>query len=123
MTARADQTGWVLTHLDDVCSDLSVFHGVRDASRLDAVTFHKLTYRLAAYQGAVAARAAAQQAEATVTVTATVGACGSPRRDADVRARFRAAQAMPVASAAELMAAVAPVSGLPAVGTITSVPG
>ena len=91
----------MLAHLDDVCSDLSVFHGVKDASRLDAVTFHKLVYRLAAYQGAVAARAAAQQERGS--------GAGSPRAvqpggSADVRARLRASQAMPVASAAELMA-------------------
>ena len=109
----------MLTHLDDVCSDLSVFHGVKDASRLDAVTFHKLTYRLTAYQGAVAARAAAQHERGSSS--------GSPRAaqpggSADVRARVRAAQSMPVASAAELMAAAAPVSGLPALATITRVP-
>ena len=110
----------MLTHLDDVCSDLSVFHGVRDASRLDAVTFHKLVYRLAAYQGAVAARAAAQQEQGKGGGTLRAAEPGS---GADVRARYRAAQAMPVASAAELMAASASVSGLPALGTITRVPG
>jgi hypothetical protein len=95
---------------------------VRDASRLDAVTFHKLVYRLAAYQGAVAARAATQQAHASSNGNGG-GRTVTPGSDADVRARFRAAQAMPVASASELMAAAAPVSGLPAVGTITRVPG
>ena len=90
--------------------------GCKDASRLDAVTFHKLVYRLAAYSGAVAARAAAQQERGS--------GAGSPRAvqpggSADVRARLRASQAMPVASAAELVAASAPVSGLPALGTIT----
>ena len=99
-----------------------MFHGVRDASRLDAVTFHKLVYRLAAYQGAVAARAAAQQERGSGASNGG-GRTVAPGSDADVRARLRAAQTMPVASAAELVAASAPVSGLPAVGTITRVPG
>jgi hypothetical protein len=121
VTARADQTVWVLGHLDDVCSDLSVFHGVRDASRLDAVVFFKLAYRLPAYQGAVAAAVARQQRERDGDGAALRGGRGGGVVDA--RARFRAAQAMPVASASELAAAAAPVSGLPALATITRVPG
>ncbi|MEV5710179.1 hypothetical protein [Actinoallomurus sp. NPDC052274] len=41
-------------HLDDVCSDLSVFHRVDDVLALDAVTFWKLAWRLPAYQGRMA---------------------------------------------------------------------
>jgi hypothetical protein len=42
-----------LEFLDDVCSDMSVFHGVRDITTLDGPTFFKLAFRLPAYQGAV----------------------------------------------------------------------
>jgi hypothetical protein len=42
-------------HLDDVCSDMSVFHRVDDVYDLDAVTFFKLAWRLPSYQGRMAA--------------------------------------------------------------------
>lgn len=41
-------------HLDDVASDMSVFHRVDDVTELDAVTFWKLAWRLPAYQGRMA---------------------------------------------------------------------
>ena len=44
---------WVYLLLDDVCSDMSRFHGVRDITTLDCPTFFALARRLPAYQGAV----------------------------------------------------------------------
>lgn len=41
-------------HLDDICSDLSVFHRIDDIFDLDAVTFWRLAWRLPAYQGRMA---------------------------------------------------------------------
>lgn len=41
-------------HLDDVCSDMSVFHRIDDITELDAVTFWKLAWRLPSYQGSMA---------------------------------------------------------------------
>jgi hypothetical protein len=50
-----------------VCSDLSVFHGIRDAMReLDGPTFFALAYRLDAYQGAVTAAAMREAGEGPV---------------------------------------------------------
>lgn len=47
---------WVLDCLDDVCSDLSAFHHVADASELEGAVFFRLAQRLVSYQGAVRAR-------------------------------------------------------------------
>jgi hypothetical protein len=49
---------WVLDCLDDVCSDLSAFHHVADASELEGAVFFRLAMRLPFYDGAVAARLA-----------------------------------------------------------------
>jgi hypothetical protein len=49
---------WVLDCLDDVCSDLSRFHHVADASELEGAVFFRLAMRLPSYGGAVAARLA-----------------------------------------------------------------
>jgi hypothetical protein len=38
-----------------VCSDMSVFHGVRDIYTLDSQTFFRLAYRLLDYEGATLA--------------------------------------------------------------------
>jgi len=46
---------------------------------------------------------------------------GPPAGGNDVAARLRAARGMPVASAAELAAASAPVAGLPALGDVVQV--
>jgi len=52
--------------LEDVCSDMSAFHGVRDIRKLDGPAFFKLAYRLDSYQGAVAAAAAREAGEGPV---------------------------------------------------------
>jgi hypothetical protein len=44
---------WIWVLLDDVCSDMSRFHGIRDITALDGPTFFKLAYRLPIYDGAV----------------------------------------------------------------------
>jgi hypothetical protein len=51
----------VLDHLDDIASDLSVFHRIDDAAQLSGPAFFALAWRLAAYTGVMQARANAEQ--------------------------------------------------------------
>jgi hypothetical protein len=53
---------WVLECLDDIASDMSVFHRVDDITVLDGATLMRLAWRLPAYQGAMHIRV--QQAQA-----------------------------------------------------------
>jgi hypothetical protein len=46
---------WVLDHLDDVASDMSVFHRVDDPWSMPAPRFFTLASRLHVYDGAVRA--------------------------------------------------------------------
>ena len=50
-------------HLADLASDFSAIHGIRDMLSLPGPVFFALAYRLSAYQGVMAARAAEQEAE------------------------------------------------------------
>jgi hypothetical protein len=50
----------VLDYLDDIASDLSVFHRIADAGEMEAPVFFMLARRLPAYQGVLAARLAAE---------------------------------------------------------------
>lgn len=47
---------WCLDYMADIESDLSVFHRVEDIESLDGPRFFRLTHRLAAYSGVMAAR-------------------------------------------------------------------
>lgn len=47
---------WVLEYLDDIASDLSVFHRIDDANVLNGPAFFRLVFRLAAYQGVIRGR-------------------------------------------------------------------
>jgi len=51
---------WVVDHLGDLESDLSVFHRVDDLHTLDGPRFFRLALRIFAYDGVMAARLAAQ---------------------------------------------------------------
>ena len=51
----------MLGHLADLASDFSAIHGVRDMLALPGPVFFALAYRLSAYQGVMAARAAEQE--------------------------------------------------------------
>jgi len=53
----------LLDILDDVASDLSAFHRVNDLTKLDSYALFRLAVRLPAYQGVLAARFAAREAE------------------------------------------------------------
>lgn len=53
----------MLDHLADLASDFSAVHGIRDMLALPGPTFFALAYRLSAYQGVMALRAAEQEAE------------------------------------------------------------
>jgi hypothetical protein len=46
----------VLGHLDDLASDFSVLHGVRDITTLSGRAFLRLSFRLTAYQGVMRER-------------------------------------------------------------------
>jgi hypothetical protein len=59
----------VLDHLDDIASDMSVFHRIDDISELDGPSFLRLAWRLPAYTGVMAARVAAAQQEADTRST------------------------------------------------------
>lgn len=63
MTERTAQLAWVLDHLDDIASDLSVFHRIDDVDAMDGPTYFRLAWRLAAYQGVMQARAIATRDE------------------------------------------------------------
>jgi hypothetical protein len=53
----------VLDHRADLASDFSAIHGIRDMLALPGPVFFALAYRMSAYQGVMAARAAEQEAE------------------------------------------------------------
>ena len=50
-------------HLGDLASDFSAIHGIRDMLALPGPVFFSLAYRLSAYQGVMALRAAEQEQE------------------------------------------------------------
>lgn len=52
---------WVLDHLPDIESDMSVFHRVANIYDMDGPTFFSRAYRLGAYQGVISALAAEEQ--------------------------------------------------------------
>lgn len=58
MSDRLAEVGWVLHYLEDVESDLSVFHRIEpeDIDSLDASRFFSLALRLMHYQGALRGR-------------------------------------------------------------------
>lgn len=66
---------WYFTHLDDVLSDMSVFHRVDDIDAVDVSVFLPRMARLAIYDGAVrfalARRPAASAPRPAVSVTAS----------------------------------------------------
>jgi hypothetical protein len=51
----------VLGHLDDIASDLSAIHGIRDMTQLSGPAFFALAFRLGAYESVMRARFVAQQ--------------------------------------------------------------
>lgn len=114
-------------YLDDVCSDLSVFHGIRDATRLDSAVFFQLAVRLPAYRGAVAAAILADRSDSPESAQqAPVARPQEPRPinpDDDLRSRFMAAQSLPVATAAQL-AGITRQASMPGdvAGTVVQVP-
>jgi len=57
---RIAQVAWIPHHLDDLASDLSAIHGIRDMSRLSGAALCKLAYRMTAYQSVMQARYAEQ---------------------------------------------------------------
>ncbi|WP_042400215.1 hypothetical protein [Streptacidiphilus carbonis] len=60
---RWHQLRWVVHCLDDIASDMSVFHRVDDITALDGPTLMRLAWRLPAYEGAMRSRVMAEQEE------------------------------------------------------------
>jgi len=56
LKARLSQIMWVIDHLEDVRSDLSVFHRIDFLEEMPSRRFFSLAYRLVAYKGVVRAR-------------------------------------------------------------------
>ena len=56
---RLAQVTWLLAYLDDIASDLSAIHGIRDMTCLSGPVFCKLAMRLTAYQSVMQARVTA----------------------------------------------------------------
>lgn len=50
----------MLEHLDDIESDMSVFHRVDDIYKMEGPRFFRMAFRLAAYSGVMAARLQAE---------------------------------------------------------------
>jgi hypothetical protein len=71
----------VLRHLDDIASDMSVFHQVRDIWTVPGAWFFRMAYRLAAYEGVMRARVLAEQEEATPAQAEPHSAPYAPQRD------------------------------------------
>lgn len=90
---------WVLAYVDDLASDFSVYHGIRDVTVLPSQSFLKLAARISAY-GGVVARTAAQARRGSGGVRRPQGT-GPEKSPAPPG----------VASAAELSAALAKVPG------------
>jgi hypothetical protein len=53
----------VLDHLDDIASDFSAIHQVRDVTVLDGASFLRLAWRLPCYRGAMREAVLRQQQE------------------------------------------------------------
>lgn len=68
-----------MDHLDDVASDLSVFHRIDDIGVLDGPTFFRLAWRLPAYNGVMRAIVTAEHQEATARGADEAYAPGRPR--------------------------------------------
>jgi hypothetical protein len=94
----------VIDHLDDIASDLSVFHGIRDAGEMESSVFFMLARRLGAYQGAVAARS--QDQGGGTGSTRTPSAQGQQRYEQASHPAItpRNAEDAPPATAASLLA-------------------
>jgi hypothetical protein len=60
---RLKEVIWVLDHLDDIESDLSVFHRIDNMYDMPPVRFFRFALRLVAYNGIVRARVEAEQAK------------------------------------------------------------
>lgn len=72
LTARIREIAWIPFHLDDIRSDLSVFHRIDEIDELPAPRFFAYCFRLQYYDGAVAALIRRQRARA---------AAAPPRRE------------------------------------------
>lgn len=72
----------MLDHIDDIASDMSVFHRVDDISTLDGPTFFRLAWRLPAYTGVMQARVqAAHEEERPVSASQGAGYAGSRQQE------------------------------------------
>lgn len=81
----------MLDHLDDIVSDLSAVHGIRDATGMEAAVFFPLVRRLAAYPSVIARRLQIEQSGSPVESRPVRRADPPPltgRAIAELNARF-----------------------------------
>ncbi len=64
---------WVLDYVEDIASDMSVFHRIDDADAMPAPLYFERAERLPAYQGVMRARLSSEAQEAGGTPAATPG--------------------------------------------------
>ena len=53
------QLAWIPEYLDDLASDFSAIHGIRDIGSIPGRVFFRLAFRLTAYQGVMRERVTA----------------------------------------------------------------
>lgn len=109
----------MLASLDDLASDFSVFHGIRDIGAMAPGAFLRLAARIGAYGGAVTWRAQRPSAPPQ-----SPGGQRSPQRSRsapEARLTPRTAANMPVASTEQLRAMLAKVPGSDTWGEVRTV--
>lgn len=84
MEARREQLDWIPDYLDDIESDLSVFHRIDDWRTLDGPRFFRYVVRLSAYAGVLQARAVAEEEKRNPTAPASSGGGRSAQRATEV---------------------------------------
>lgn len=75
---------WVLDHLDDIASDLSVFHRIDCPYELKGPAYFKLAMRLYCYAGVMQQRVIAEQMDDTGTSPAAPVAAGARAASRDI---------------------------------------
>lgn len=83
---RAVEIMWVLEYMDDLESDFSAIHGIRDMyTELDGPKFFKFATRIMAYDGVLASRAEAlNEQESNGTSTQNTAAAPARRSDPQI---------------------------------------
>jgi hypothetical protein len=88
---------WVLYYLDDIRSDMSVFHRIDDIDKMPALKFFAYADRLVAYSGAVQMRmnAEAVQERQRLNGNPVSSPHGTPGRNSENVVNLETAMALP----------------------------